>query len=178
MINSESGITPCISTLGTTSMVSRNASWIEKWRSTVCTSSDWFYFRIRLLFSYLDLDIFVSNSASCQYLSDVEAHLVKSFKIVRFWIWINRTMNEGTALRSHSTQVKDRQISAEISEKKRQFLVSYGNPWVEHWLVDQKVVGSNPTHGRNLFLSFVRSTGLISPCLKMRTDFRWAVSSA
>ena len=49
---------------------------------------------------------------------------------------------------------------------------------VRHWIVDHEIVCSNPTHGRNLFMSCARSAGLLSPFGKMCTSFQWPVSSA
>ena len=44
---------------------------------------------------------------------------------------------------------------------------------VTRWTVDQEVVGSNPTHGRNK----TRYPGLLSTFGKMSTGFRWPRSS-
>ena len=48
---------------------------------------------------------------------------------------------------------------------------SGGSSVVTRWTVDQEVVGSNPTHDGNLFLSCARSPGLLSPFDKMSTGF-------
>ena len=52
-----------------------------------------------------------------------------------------------------------------------------GSLVVNPWSLDQKIVYSNPTHGRNTFMSCARSLGLLSQFGKMSTSFRWPWSS-
>ena len=54
----------------------------------------------------------------------------------------------------------------------REFTESGDGLVVRYWTVDQEVVCSNPTHGRNLFLSCARIPGLLSPFGKMSAGSR------